>query len=65
MRTLYNARNDFARRLNPNGTPESICLHCFTTVRPIANGSDVRLSEIAHYCWQREDAGPFVHLTVN
>jgi hypothetical protein len=65
MRTSINAFTDFARILNPDGTPQSICLHCFATVSPLAESRDVRLSEDAHLCWQGEEAGPLIDLAVN
>lgn len=65
MRTSINAFTDFARIVNPDGTPQSICLHCFATVQPLVDGRDIRLSEAAHACWQREEAGPIIDRTVN
>jgi hypothetical protein len=65
MRNAINALSDFTQRLNADGFPESICLHCFATVHPLANSNDVRLSQAAHHCWQKEDAGPKIALSLN
>lgn len=65
MRNAMNAVSDFVHLIDPDGVPESICLHCFATVLSFGNRRDARLSEAAHVCWQREEAGPLVDLTIN
>jgi hypothetical protein len=47
---------DFPRRPHQNGPSDSICPYCFATVFPLTKGSNLKAAEVAHDCWQREDA---------
>lgn len=44
-------REDFAHRVNNNGTVDSICLRCFGTVASLPKEMDLEQKEHAHTCW--------------
>jgi hypothetical protein len=51
---------EFARRLNKDGTADSICLFCFATVASSPDETELEDAERIHLCWQRES---FVDMT--
>jgi hypothetical protein len=44
---------DFAHRVNDNGTVDSICLYCFSTIASLPKEMDLEEKENAHSCWQQ------------
>jgi len=44
------SENDFAHRLNEDGTIDSICLHCFITVATANSVTGLLKSEECHQC---------------
>jgi hypothetical protein len=46
----------FARRLNKDGTADSICLFCFATVASRPQEQELEEPEGDHFCWQRQDS---------
>jgi len=46
----------FARRLNEDGTADSICLFCFATVASRLQEQELGEPEGDHFCWQRQDS---------
>ena len=45
----------FARRVNEDGSADSICLFCFATVASRPQEQQLAEPEGDHFCWQRED----------
>ncbi len=48
-------RNGFTHRLNKDGTADSICLFCYSTVASLASERELGGAEANHNCWQRTD----------
>lgn len=53
---LQNFLRVFARRLNEDGTADSICLFCFATVASRPQEQELEEPEGDHFCWQRQDS---------
>jgi hypothetical protein len=52
--------SDFARRTNPNGTTDSICLKCFRTIATETGEASLASKETAHECFGL-DVGGLLH----
>jgi hypothetical protein len=48
-------RNGFAHGLNKDGTADSICLFCYSTVASLKNENELNGAEAIHNCWQGND----------
>ena len=47
---------EFAHRLNDDGSMDAICLKCFATVTRAPHEATLGIAEAAHDCWQREES---------
>lgn len=47
---------DFVRRPYADGTTDSICLHCFSTVASTQSEAELRIAEADHDCFMRNGA---------
>ena len=45
---------EFAHRINRDGTADSICLYCFMTAASSPEESTLEKAELTHACWQRK-----------
>lgn len=52
----YVFSRDFSRRLNDDGSAQSVCLHCFATLDPVHHGEQLEELESAHICLRRRPA---------
>ena len=51
---LFQPKEEFAHRINKNGTADSICLHCFMTAATSPKEDGLGKIELTHGCWQRD-----------
>lgn len=49
-------QREYAHRLNPDNTTDSICLHCFGTVIRTALEVEQEAAEAAHLCLPKREA---------
>jgi hypothetical protein len=47
-------RPDFDRRLRPNKTIDSVCLHCLRSVGSRLSQDSLGEIELSHWCWQKQ-----------